>query len=79
LEEIVLRAMERDPLNRYHNAQELAWDLEHQGEVELGASAGRRTIDLRRATQEGSVFPYLLLGLIPAAIFALLLFVAGHS
>ena len=79
LEEIVLRAMERDPLNRYHNARELAWDLEHQDEVELGASAKRRTINLRRARQGESVFPYLLLGLIPVVIFALLLFVAGHS
>ena len=28
--------LERDPLNRYHDARELAWDLEHQDQVALG-------------------------------------------
>jgi serine/threonine-protein kinase len=79
LEEIMLRAMERDPLNRYHDARELAWDLEHQDQVAVAASAGRHTLNGRQATQKGSIFPYLLLGLIPALIFALLLFVAVHS
>ena len=79
LEEVVLRAMERDPLNRYRDARELAWDLEHQDLVAVGASAQRRTSDPRRAVKEGSIFAYLLLGLIPAFIFALLLYVAGHS
>jgi serine/threonine-protein kinase len=79
LEEIVLRALERDPLNRYHVAHELAWDLEHQDQVAVGASAERRISNQRRAGQERSVFSYLLLGLIPAFIFALLLYVAGHS
>ncbi|MFZ0962904.1 MAG: serine/threonine-protein kinase [Terriglobia bacterium] len=79
LEEIVLRAMERDPLNRYRDARELAWDLEHQDHVALGASAERRTENKQKAAQKGSVFPYLLLGLVPVFIFALLLYVAGHS
>ena len=51
LEEIVLRAMERDPLNRYHDARELAWDLEHQDQVALGASAERRRPAASGATQ----------------------------
>jgi serine/threonine-protein kinase len=79
LEEIVLRAMERDPLNRYHDARELSWDLEHREQVAVDASAGRRSQNHRRAMQPVSVFPYLLLGLIPIFIFALLLYVASHS
>ncbi len=79
LEEIVLRAMERDPLNRYRDARELSWDLEHQEQVAVGASAERRSQNKRRAVQSGSVFPYLFLGLIPIFIFALLLYVASHS
>ena len=79
LEEIVLRALERDPLNRYHDARELAWDLEHQDQVAAGASAERQTLNKQRSLQKGSVFRYLLLGLIPLFILALLLFVAGHS
>ena len=77
LEEIVLRTLERDPLNRYHDARELAWDLEHQDEVPTGAE--RRTLNKPATQPKGSVFVYLLLGLIPLAIFALLLYVAGHS
>ena len=79
LEEIVLRAIERDPQKRYRHARELAWDLEHQDHLAVGASAERRTGNKQQAEQERSVFPYLLLGLIPAFILALLLYVAGHS
>ena len=77
LEEIVLRTLERDPLNRYHDARELAWDLEHQDQVATGA--GRRTSNKPATQPKGSVFTYLLLGMIPLVILALLLYVAGHS
>src|SRR5271154_6289527 len=33
LQEIIYRAMERDPKNRYGSAREFAWDLEHQDQV----------------------------------------------
>src|SRR5215467_6413847 len=33
LQEIIYRALERDPRNRYPNAREFAWDLEHQDQV----------------------------------------------
>jgi serine/threonine-protein kinase len=79
LEEIILRAMERDPLNRYHVARELANDLEHQDQVAVGATAERHTSHQRQAAPYGRLFPYLLLGLIPVFILALLLYVAGHS
>jgi serine/threonine protein kinase len=78
LEEIVLRALERDPLNRYHDARELAWDLQHQEQVAVGANAERRALH-HQHVPSGRVFPYLLLGLIPLIILALLLYVAGHS
>jgi serine/threonine-protein kinase len=78
LEEIVLRALERDPRNRYYDAREVWWDLEHQGQVAVDASAERRTGTQQRAAAGGSVLSYLLLGLIPVFIFALLLYVAGH-
>jgi hypothetical protein len=71
--------MERVPLNRYRDARELSWDLEHPDLVAVGASAERRTTNRQRAEREGSFLPYLLLGLIPVFILALLLYVAGHS
>src|SRR6266852_6100852 len=33
LQEVIYRAMERDPKNRYANAREFAWDLEHLDQV----------------------------------------------
>lgn len=79
LEEIVLRALERDPLNRYHDARELAWDLEHQDQVATGPNAVRRAAHQQDAENKGRILPYVLLALIPFAIFALLLYVAGHN
>jgi serine/threonine-protein kinase len=79
LEEIVLRALERDPLNRYHDARELAWDLEHQDRVATGANAVRLTQNQEASRNKGRVFPYFVLALIPLAIFALLLYVASRS
>jgi eukaryotic-like serine/threonine-protein kinase len=79
LEEIVLRALERDPVSRYHHARELSWDMEHQDLVAAGESAGRRNPDERHTARAASLLPYLLLGLIPIFILALLFYVAGHS
>ncbi len=78
LEEIVRRTMERDPQHRYRSIRELVWDLEHQDQIEVGHGAERPS-SLRQAAQPGSGFPYLFLGLIPAVILALLLYVATHQ
>jgi serine/threonine-protein kinase len=79
LEEITLRALERDPLNRYRDARELAWVLQHQEQVVVGSSADRRALNNQHAQEKRGVFPYVLMGLIPLAILALLLYVAGHG
>jgi serine/threonine-protein kinase len=79
LEEIVLRAMERDPVNRYRDASELRWDLEHPDLVAAGASAGGPRPDKQPTALQGNVLRYLLLAMIPAFILALLFYVAGHS
>ena len=79
LQEIVYRALERDPKNRYATAREFAWDLEHQDQVgvgdrpELADWKQRRTPWLRRTSF------YLLLALIPIVIFGLLLYVARRG
>lgn len=78
LEQIALRALEREPLNRYHHARELAWDLEHLEEVTQGGTRSA-TVASHAEPTEGNLFRYLLLGLVPLFIFALLLYVAGHS
>jgi eukaryotic-like serine/threonine-protein kinase len=78
MEEIVLRALERDPLNRYHDARELAADLQNQDRVAVGANSVRQTQGLRAPASKSQIFPYILLAFIPLALFVLLLVVAGR-
>ena len=47
LQEIIYRALERDPKNRYANAHEFAWDLEHLDQV--GVARARRIARLETA------------------------------
>jgi serine/threonine-protein kinase len=79
LQEIVYRALERDPKNRYRNARDFAWDLEHQDKV--GASDRQELYDWRnrRTPWPKRILFYVALALIPVVIFALLLYVAKHS
>ena len=80
LQEIIYRAMERDPKNRYPNAHEFAWDLAHQDQV--GVSADRaelRDWKQHRSPWGKKILFYLLLALIPIVIFTLLLLVARHT
>ncbi|MGB9067736.1 MAG: serine/threonine-protein kinase [Candidatus Acidiferrales bacterium] len=74
LQEIIYRAIERDPKNRYANAHEMKLDLEHPEKVgvserpELHDWRKRRTPWLRR------ILFYIFLALIPIVIFGLMLF-----
>ena len=79
LEQIVLRALQRNPLHRYDNAGELLWDLEHQDQPAAAESARNRSLPRHSAAAKGRVLPYVLLGVIPVLILALLLFVAGRG
>jgi len=80
LEQIVLRALERDPKDRYASARELAYDLEHQDEV-LSREATRPRKQSKPAIPSTMrILPYAILALIPAIIFFALLFYArNHS
>ena len=79
LQEIIYRALERDPKNRYASAREFAWDLAHLDQVgvserpELHDWRRRRTPVLRR------VLFYAMLALIPVVIFTLLIWAARHG
>ncbi len=42
MQEILYRALEREPKNRYSSAREMARDLEHQDEVGVAMSGRRR-------------------------------------
>ncbi|HEX4425669.1 MAG TPA: serine/threonine-protein kinase [Terriglobales bacterium] len=78
LQEIIYRAMERDPKRRYPTAHEFAWDLQHQDQVGVESRAEAGAPRGRRASNSGKFFLYATLALIPIAIFALLLWMARH-
>ena len=79
LQEIIYRALERDPKNRYAKAREFAWDLEHQDQVGVADRPELRDWKRRRSPWPRRIFFYVVLALIPVIIFGLLLYVARHS
>jgi serine/threonine-protein kinase len=79
LQEIVYRALERDPKNRYATAREFAWDLEHQDQVGVADRPELREWKRRRSPWPKKILFYVMLALIPVIIFGLLLYVARHS
>lgn len=79
LQEIIYRALERDPKNRYATAREFAWDLEHQDQVGVADRTELRDWKRRRSPWPRRILFYVMLALIPVIIFGLLLYVARHS
>ena len=79
LQEIIYRALERDPSKRYASAREFAWDLEHQEQVGVAERPELRDWKRRRRPWPRRILFYLALALIPVIIFALLLYVARRG
>ncbi|HEV2491885.1 MAG TPA: serine/threonine-protein kinase [Terriglobia bacterium] len=78
LQEIIYRALERDPSKRYASAREFAWDLEHQDQVGVAERPEMRDWKRRRSPWPRRILFYVVLALIPVIIFGLLLYVARH-
>lgn len=79
LQEIIYRALERDPSKRYASASEFAWDLEHRDQVGVAERPELRDWKRRRSPWPRKVLFYVVLVLIPVVIFGLLLYVARHK
>jgi len=79
LQEVIYRALERDPAKRYQTAAEFAHDLLHQEEVGVADRAELRDWKRRRSPLLRRVLFYIMLALIPLVVFGLLLYVAKHS
>jgi eukaryotic-like serine/threonine-protein kinase len=79
LQEIIYRALERDPKNRYASAREFAWDLEHQDQVGVAERDELREWKRRRSPWPKRILFYVALALIPLLIFGLLLLTARHG
>ena len=79
LQEVIYRALERDPRNRYSGAREMAWDLQHLDQVGVEDRAELRDWKTRKSPWFRKVLFYLMLVMIPVVIFLLLLYVARHA
>jgi len=83
LQEIIYRALEREPENRYATAREFAFNLQHPDQVGAAKRADQRVADQRG----GSAFDvraklrwsYIAIAMIPVILFALLFFVASQK
>lgn len=79
MQEIIYRALERDPKNRYATAREFAWDLEHQDQVGVADRPELLDWKKRKSHWPKKVLNYVLLALIPIVVFSLLLWVARKA
>ncbi len=78
LQEILYRALEREPKNRYASAREMAHDLLHQDEGGIAERPDAEQWKTRRSPERRRMLLYAALALIPLLLFGLLLLVSRH-
>jgi serine/threonine-protein kinase len=78
LQEIIYRAIERDPANRYAKAQAFKWDLEHQDQVGVEDREELKNWQKRKSHALRKILYYGGLALIPVVILLLMMLVAHH-
>jgi eukaryotic-like serine/threonine-protein kinase len=76
LQEVLYRAMEREPQDRYSTANEFAWDLEHLDQVSASDRAELRDWQRRRTPWVKRLLFYVGMALIPVFVFGFLLLIA---
>jgi serine/threonine-protein kinase len=79
LQEVIYRAMERDPRQRYARASEFAWDLKNLDQVGVGEREELINWKRRKAPILGRVLLWVGLAAIPFIVFGLLFLVATHG
>ena len=75
LQEVIYRALEREPQNRYSTANEFAWDLEHLDQVTVSDRTEMRDWKRRRTPWLKQILFYVSMALIPVVIFGVLLWI----
>jgi serine/threonine protein kinase len=76
LEEILYRALERDPRHRYATAHEMIWDLTHQDQIGVDEERATRAPLRRRSPLARRIAFYAAIVAIPVFLFALMFFLA---
>ena len=75
LQEVIYRAMEREPQDRYSTANEFAWDLEHLDQVTPADRAELKDWTRRSTPWLKRVLFYVGMALIPVVVFGVLLLI----
>ncbi len=76
LQEILARALERDPRHRYSTAAEMAWELEHQELVGVDDHERRPSLRSRLSVNGPRLAMYAGIVLVPIALFVVMLLLA---
>jgi serine/threonine-protein kinase len=77
IDEVLSRALVRDPRFRYSTASEMAWDLEHQEQVGV-TNVARPKLRARFSVDKKKAMLYAALALVPILIFGLMIALAGR-
>lgn len=78
LQEILSRALERDPRHRYSTAADMVWELEHQELVGVDDGEHRPSLRSRLSVNGPRLAIYAGLALIPVALFVMMLLLARN-
>ena len=78
LQEVLYRALERDPKNRYGTARDFAHDLQHLSEVGVEDRPELRDWKKRKSHLPRRILYYSALALIPVVILLLMVLIAHH-
>jgi serine/threonine protein kinase len=78
LQEVLYRALERDPKNRYAKAHEFAWDLEHLDQVGVEDRVELRDWQKRKSQLSRKILYYGALALLPVAVLLMMILLAHH-
>jgi serine/threonine-protein kinase len=76
LQEVLFRAMERDPRHRYSTAADMAWELEHQELVGVDEDRLLPSLRGRLGLNPAKLALYAGLALIPVALFVVMMLLA---
>jgi serine/threonine protein kinase len=76
LQEVIYRALEREPQDRYSTANEFAFDLEHLDQVSVSDRTELRDWKRRRTPWLRRVLFYVGMAMIPVFVFGFLLLIA---
>jgi serine/threonine-protein kinase len=78
LQEVIYRALERDPRNRYATAHEFRHDLEHLDRVGVEDRIELRDWQKRKSQMSRKILYYSALALIPVVILLVMFLIAHH-